>query len=74
MQNINAFRQVVHGKKIFKIHQHFSYFSPYWAPKGARPFYLNKYDSPSPKHVSHQVWLKLAKQIMRRKYLKVFAT
>jgi len=26
----------------------------------------------SPKHVSHQVWLKLAKWFMRRRFLKVF--
>jgi len=37
-----------------------TYFAPYWAPKGASPLYLNKSESPSHKHVSHQVWLKLA--------------
>jgi len=39
-------------------------------PKRGQPLYLNKSESPSPNHVSHQVWLKLAKWLVRRSRLK----
>jgi len=35
-----------------------------------QPLYLNKSESPSPKHVSHQVWLKLVNWFLRRSRLK----
>jgi len=60
MLNINAFRPVVHEKNIFEDLLKFSLFSPLLGPKRCQPLYLNKYESPSPKHVSYQVWLKLA--------------
>jgi len=34
------------------------------------PLYLNKSEFPSPKHVSYQVWLKLAWWFLRRSRLK----
>jgi len=55
MPNINAFRPVVH-EKIFEDLSKFSLFCPLMG----QPLYLNKFESPSPKHVSCQVWLKLA--------------
>jgi len=59
MPNINAFRPVVH-EKIFEDLSKFSLFCPLLGPKGGQPLYMNKSESPSPKHVSYQVWLKLA--------------
>jgi len=40
MLHINAFRPVVHEKKIFEDLQNFPYMyvAPYWAPKGTSPF------------------------------------
>jgi len=46
---------VVH-EKIFEDLSTFSLF----CPKRGQPLYLNKSESPSSKHVSCQVWLKLA--------------
>jgi len=60
MPNINAFRPVVHEKKIFEDLSKFSLFCPLLGSKMGQPLYLNKSESPSPKHVSCQVWLKLA--------------
>jgi len=56
MLNINAFRLVVHEKKIFEDLSKCSLF----CPKMGQALYLNKSESPSPMHVSWQVWLKLA--------------
>jgi len=64
--NINAFRLVVHGKKIFEDLSTFSLLGP----KRGQPLYLNKYESPSFRHVFCQVWLKLAKWFLRRSRLK----
>jgi len=61
MSNINEFQPVVHEK----IYQNFPYFFPLLGPKSGQPLYLNKSESPSPKHVSCQVWLKLAKWLRR---------
>jgi len=69
MPNIKAFWPVVH-EKIFEHLTKFSLFCPLLEPKGGQPLYLNKFESPSPKHVSHQVWLKLAKWFLRRIRLK----
>jgi len=47
MSNINAFRPVVHEKKIFKC---FSQFYLFWSlldPKRGQSLYLNTYKSPS---------------------------
>jgi len=70
MSHIKAFRPVVH-EKFLKIYQHFPYFALYWASKGASPFIWTIW-IPIAKHVSHQVWLKLAMQFMRRRFLKDF--
>jgi len=66
MPNIKGFRPVVHEKKIFEDLTKFSLLGP----KRGQPLYLNKSEYPSPKHVSHQVWLKLAKWFVRRSRLK----
>jgi len=55
MPNINAFWPVVH-EKIFEDLSKFSLLGL----KRGQPLYLNKSESPSPKHVSYQVGLKLA--------------
>jgi len=60
MLNINAFWLVVHEKKFFEYLSKFSLFCPLLGPKSGQTLYLNKPESPSPKHVSTQVWLKLA--------------
>jgi len=44
MLHINAFRLVVHEKKIF---EYVPYFAPDWAPKGSSPFnWTNLYPHP----------------------------
>jgi len=48
MLNINAFRPVVHEKKIFEELSKFSFFCPLLGPKKGQPLYLNKSESPSP--------------------------
>jgi len=65
MPNINAFRLVVH-EKIFEDLTKFSLFCPLLGPKRGQSVYLNKPKSPSPNHVSHQVWLKLAKVVLAK--------
>jgi len=50
-----AFWPVVHEKKIFEDLSKFSLYCPLLAPKMGQPHYLNKSESPSPKHVSYQV-------------------
>jgi len=57
---------VVHEKKIFQDLSRFSLFCPLLGPKRRQPLYLNKSESSSSKHVSCQVWLKLAKWFLRR--------
>jgi len=52
--------------KMIKI----SLFGPLLGPKRGQPLYLNKSESPSLKHDSFQVWLKLAKWFLRRSRLK----
>jgi len=64
MPNINAFRSVVH--EIFEDLLTFSLFCPLLG----QPLYLNRSESPTPNHVSHQLWLKLAKWFVRRSRLK----
>jgi len=51
---------VVHEKKIFEDLSNFFLLCPLLGPKRDQPHYLNKYESPSPKHVSYQIWLKMA--------------
>jgi len=48
MPNINAFRPVVHEKKIFEDLSKFSFFCPLLGPKRGQPLYLNKSESPPP--------------------------
>jgi len=60
MLNINAFWLVVHEKNIFEDLSKCSLLCPLLGPKRGQTLYLNKSESPSPKHVSCQVWLKLA--------------
>jgi len=55
---------------FFKILSKFPYFCPLLNPKRGQSLYLNKSESPSSKHVSHLVWLKLAKWFLRRSRLK----
>jgi len=43
---------------------------PLLGQKRGQPLYLNKFESRSPKHVSCQVWLKLAQWFLRRSRLK----
>jgi len=54
MLNINAFRPAVH-EKIFEYLSKLSLFCPLLGPKKGQSLYLNKFESPSPKHVSYQV-------------------
>jgi len=61
MPNIKAFRPEVHEKKIFEDLTIFPLFCPLFGTKSGQPLFINKSESPSLKHVSHQVWLKLAK-------------
>jgi len=70
MPNINAFQPVVHKKKIFEDFSKLSLFCPLLGPKRGQPLYLNKSEFTSPKHVSYQVWLKLALWFLRRSRLK----
>ena len=50
----------------------FSIYSRYQVPlQKVVALHLNKFESPSPKNVSHQVWLKLAKRLWRRWFLNV---
>jgi len=66
MPNNNAFRPVVYEKIIFKDLSKFSLLGP----KRGQPLHLNNSASPFPKHVSHQVFLKLTKWFLRRSRLK----
>jgi len=70
MPNIKAFQPVVHEKKMFEDLTKFSLFCPLLGPKGGQPLYLNKSEFPYAKHVSYQVWLKLAMWFLRRSRLK----
>jgi len=65
MLNINVFPLLVHEKKIFEDLSKCSLFCPLLCPKRGQPLYLNKSQSPSPRHVSCQVWLKLAQWFLR---------
>jgi len=60
MPNINAFQMVVTEKKIFEYLSKFSLFFLLLGPKRGQPLYFNISESPSPKHISYQIWLKLA--------------
>jgi len=64
MPNINAFRPVVYEKKIFIT---FSLF----CPNRGQPLYLNKSESPSPKHVSPPSLVKTGK-VLHEKTFKRF--
>jgi len=46
--NINAFRPVVHEKKIFEYLSKFSLFCPLFGPKRGQPLYLNNLNPHSP--------------------------
>jgi len=70
MPNINVFRPVIHEKKIFEDLSNFSLFCPLLGVKRGQSLYLNKSESPSPKHFSYQDWLKLAYWFLRRSRLK----
>jgi len=61
---------VVQERKFFEDLSKFSLFYPLLGPKRGHPFYLNISESPSPKHVFYQVWLKLANWFVRRSHLK----
>jgi len=50
----------MHSGQWFKIYQQFPYFAPYWAPEVAALLFEQIW-FPIPKHVSHQVWFKMAK-------------
>jgi len=69
MPDINALRPVVHEKNIFEDLTEVSFFCPLFASKSGQHLYFNKSESPSPKHVSYQVWLKLAYWFLRRSHL-----
>jgi len=58
--------QVVHEKKMFEDLTKFSLFCPLLGLKRGQPLFMHKSESPSLKHVSHQVWLKLAMWFVRR--------
>jgi len=61
MLNINAFRLVVDEKNFFfKDLSKCALFCPLLGTKRGQTLYLNKSESPSPKHVSCHVRLKLA--------------
>ena len=58
-------------KKFFKFRQHIftiSWLSPLGKGQG---LHLNKVESPSPRDTFCQVWLKLAQEFWRRRFLKV---
>jgi len=59
-------------RTFLKIYKMFSLFCPLLAPKSGQPFYLNKSESPSSKHVSCHVWLKLVLWFLRRRFFKHF--
>jgi len=67
LPNINAW-PVVH-EKIFEDLSKLSLLYPLLGHKRGQPLYLNTSESSFPKHVSHQVWLKLAKWFLRRSCL-----
>jgi len=52
---------VVHEKKIFEDLTQVSLYCPLLGPERDQPLFMNKSEFPYPNHVSHQVWLKLAK-------------
>ena len=58
---------VVLEKKIFKVHQ-CNFVISLYSPLGKeRTFYLNKLESPSPRHAMCQVLLKLSQWFLRRR-------
>jgi len=57
MPNTNAFEAVVHEKNILKICQNVPLFGLKWFLRG-QPLDLNKSESPFPRDVSYQIWLK----------------
>jgi len=70
MPNIKTFSSVVHEKKIFDRFNKIVFILPLIGPqKGPAPLFEQS-ESSSPNHVSHQVWLKLAKWFVRRSCLK----
>jgi len=52
-------------RRILKIYQFVFILPLIWLQKGDNP-YLNISESPFPKHVAHQVWLKLVLPFLRR--------
>jgi len=69
MPNINVFPTSGHEKKIFEDLSKYFLFCPLLDPKRGQPLYLNKSESPYPKHVSCKVWLKLAQWFLRIRLL-----
>jgi len=69
MPNINAFRPVVHEKKIFI---NIFLILPLLGPKRDQPIYLNKSESPSPKYVSSQSLVKIGQVVHEKKIFKRF--
>jgi len=53
--------------RFLKILSKFSLFCPLLGPKTGHPLYMNKSESPSPKHISYQLLLKLASWFLRRR-------
>jgi len=64
MLNINAFWSVVHEKMIFKIYQK-KYILPLIGPQKESALLFERICIPIPKHVSCQVWCKLALWFLR---------
>jgi len=62
MLNINAFQIVVHEKNVLEVLSKFSLFCPLLGPA---PLF-EQTESPSPKHISYQVWLRLVQWFLRR--------
>jgi len=71
MPIINAFRPVVHEKKIFKELSKFPLFCPLNAPPlRGQHLDLNKSESPFPRDISYQIWLKSCKLVVLEKSFK----
>jgi len=70
MPDINVFWPVVHEKKIFEYLSNISLFCPLLGPKRDQILYLNKSESPSLKHVSHQGLVEIGQVVREKKSFK----